>query len=134
MLKSVEMGQVKILPGLFRERMNLNINYLKELDLRCLLQNYSFSAYLMANPRYNCIEKAYFSRQRTLIDVDYPCMVVSVQPTLYHGYKHFLAEKCLKKFCDILKIHYFCPSIEYVTGFLQIFKATQFTTTIIIEA
>ena len=44
MLKSVEMGQVKILPGLFRERMNLNINYLKELDLRCLLQNYYLEA------------------------------------------------------------------------------------------
>ena len=44
MLKSVKMGQVKILPGLFRERMNLNINYLKELDLRCLLQNYYLEA------------------------------------------------------------------------------------------
>ena len=36
--------RISILPGLFRERMELNRRYLKELDDRCLLQNYYLEA------------------------------------------------------------------------------------------
>ena len=36
--------EVKILPGLFAERMKLNRNYIRELDTRCLLQNYYLEA------------------------------------------------------------------------------------------
>lgn len=37
-------GSVKILPGIFRERMDVNRSYLLELDSTCLLQNYYLEA------------------------------------------------------------------------------------------
>ncbi|MDE7192721.1 MAG: glycoside hydrolase family 127 protein [Oscillospiraceae bacterium] len=40
MLKKVKRENVTVLPGLFRERMNINRNYLMELDKQCLLQNF----------------------------------------------------------------------------------------------
>lgn len=40
MLKPAEKGSVKILPGVFRERMDVNRQYLLELDANCLLQNF----------------------------------------------------------------------------------------------
>lgn len=40
MLKPAEKGSVKILPGVFRERMDVNRQYLLELDTNCLLQNF----------------------------------------------------------------------------------------------
>lgn len=44
MLKPAEKGSVKILPGVFRERMNVNRQYLLELDANCLLQNFYLEA------------------------------------------------------------------------------------------
>ncbi|MBE6873645.1 MAG: hypothetical protein E7493_07030 [Ruminococcus albus] len=44
MLKCFDKKQVTILPGLFRERMNTNINYLMELDSQCLLQSFYLEA------------------------------------------------------------------------------------------
>lgn len=41
---SVEHGSVKILPGIFRERMDVNRRYLLELDTNCLLQNFYLEA------------------------------------------------------------------------------------------
>ncbi|MCR5676380.1 MAG: glycoside hydrolase family 127 protein [Lachnospiraceae bacterium] len=43
-MKRLGNGQVKILPGLFAERMRLNRDYIRELDVRCLLQNYYLEA------------------------------------------------------------------------------------------
>ena len=44
MLKNIKVENVKILPGLFRERMDLNRDYLLELDNQCLLQNFYLEA------------------------------------------------------------------------------------------
>lgn len=44
MLKPAEIGSVKILPGVFRERMDVNRSYLMELDSACLLQNFCLEA------------------------------------------------------------------------------------------
>lgn len=44
MLKPAEKGSVKILPGVFRERMDVNRQYLLELDTNCLLQNFYLEA------------------------------------------------------------------------------------------
>lgn len=44
MLRVPEKGKVKVLPGLFRERMNVNRDYLAELDSQCLLQNFYLEA------------------------------------------------------------------------------------------
>lgn len=44
MLKPAEKGSVKILPGVFRERMDVNRQYLLELDVNCLLQNFYLEA------------------------------------------------------------------------------------------
>ena len=44
MLKGFEKAGVKILPGLFRERMDINRKYLMELDSQCLLQNFYLEA------------------------------------------------------------------------------------------
>ncbi|MFT3951297.1 MAG: glycoside hydrolase family 127 protein [Oscillospiraceae bacterium] len=44
MLKAVDKRQVSVLPGLFRERMELNRTYLMELDTTCLLQNFYLEA------------------------------------------------------------------------------------------
>lgn len=44
MLNNTKNGSVKILPGLFRERMDVNRNYLMELDTNCLLQNFYLEA------------------------------------------------------------------------------------------
>lgn len=44
MLKPAENGSVKILPGVFRERMDVNRQYLLELDANCLLQNFYLEA------------------------------------------------------------------------------------------
>lgn len=44
MLKPAENGSVKILPGVFRERMDVNRQYLLELDTNCLLQNFYLEA------------------------------------------------------------------------------------------
>lgn len=44
MLKNVERKNVTILPGLFRDRMDINRNYLLELDSQCLLQNFYLEA------------------------------------------------------------------------------------------
>lgn len=44
MLKPAEKGSVKILPGVFRERMDVNSQYLLELDANCLLQNFYLEA------------------------------------------------------------------------------------------
>ena len=44
MLKPAEKGSVKILPGVFRERMDANRQYLLELDTNCLLQNFYLEA------------------------------------------------------------------------------------------
>lgn len=44
MLKPAEKGSVKILPGVFRERMDVNRQYLLELDGNCLLQNFYLEA------------------------------------------------------------------------------------------
>lgn len=44
MLKPAEKGSVKILPGVFRERMDVNRQYLLELDANCLLQNFYLEA------------------------------------------------------------------------------------------
>lgn len=44
MLKPAEKGFVKILPGVFRERMDVNRQYLLELDTNCLLQNFYLEA------------------------------------------------------------------------------------------
>lgn len=44
MLKPAEKGSVKILPGVFRERMDVNRQYLLELDANCLLQNFYLKA------------------------------------------------------------------------------------------
>lgn len=44
MLKPAEKGSVKILPGVFRERMDVNRRYLLELDTNCLLQNFYLEA------------------------------------------------------------------------------------------
>ena len=44
MLKPAEKGSVKILPGVFRERMDVNHQYLLELDANCLLQNFYLEA------------------------------------------------------------------------------------------
>ena len=44
MLKPAEKGSVKILPGVFRERMDVNRRYLLELDSNCLLQNFYLEA------------------------------------------------------------------------------------------
>lgn len=44
MLKPAEKGSVKILPAVFRERMDVNRQYLLELDANCLLQNFYLEA------------------------------------------------------------------------------------------
>lgn len=44
MLKPAEKGSVKILPGVFRERMDVNRQYLLELDANCLLHNFYLEA------------------------------------------------------------------------------------------
>lgn len=44
MLKGFDKENVKILPGLFRERMDINRKYLMELDSQCLLQNFYLEA------------------------------------------------------------------------------------------
>lgn len=44
MFKPAETGSVKILPGVFRERMDVNRSYLMELDSSCLLQNFCLEA------------------------------------------------------------------------------------------
>lgn len=44
MLHTAEKGSVKILPGVFRERMDVNRRYLLELDTNCLLQNFYLEA------------------------------------------------------------------------------------------
>ena len=44
MFKPAEIGSVKILPGVFRERMDVNRSYLMELDSSCLLQNFCLEA------------------------------------------------------------------------------------------
>ena len=44
MLKRANIGDVRILPGLFRRRMDLNEAYLMELDSTCLLQNFYLEA------------------------------------------------------------------------------------------
>lgn len=44
MLKPAEKGSVKILPGVFRERMDVNRQYILELDTNCLLQNFYLEA------------------------------------------------------------------------------------------
>lgn len=44
MLKKISREQVTVLPGLFRERMDVNRNYLMELDSQCLLQNFYLEA------------------------------------------------------------------------------------------
>ena len=44
MLIPAEKGSVKILPGVFRERMDVNRQYLLELDTNCLLQNFYLEA------------------------------------------------------------------------------------------
>ena len=44
MLKPAEKGSVKILPGVFRERMDVNRQYLLEIDANCLLQNFYLEA------------------------------------------------------------------------------------------
>ena len=44
MPKPAEKGSVKILPGVFRERMDVNRRYLLELDSNCLLQNFYLEA------------------------------------------------------------------------------------------
>lgn len=44
MLKPAEKGSVKILPGVFRERMDVNRQYILELDANCLLQNFYLEA------------------------------------------------------------------------------------------
>lgn len=44
MLNNVKNGSVKILPGVFRERMDVNRRYLMELDANCLLQNFYLEA------------------------------------------------------------------------------------------
>ncbi|MCR4762311.1 MAG: glycoside hydrolase family 127 protein [Lachnospiraceae bacterium] len=43
-MRLLDRKEVKILPGLFAERMRLNRSYLCELDTRCLLQNYYLEA------------------------------------------------------------------------------------------
>ena len=40
MLTRIPAGSVRMLPGLFRRRMDLNEAYLMELDSGCLLQNF----------------------------------------------------------------------------------------------
>lgn len=49
MLNQVEIGSVKIEPGLFRERMKVNRSYLMELETSCLLQNFYAEAGLGLN-------------------------------------------------------------------------------------
>ena len=44
MKKTVERNRVKVTGGVFRERMNVNRNYLMELDTNCLLQNFYIEA------------------------------------------------------------------------------------------
>lgn len=44
MLTSAERKNVTVLPGLFRERMDINRDYLMELDSQCLLQNFYLEA------------------------------------------------------------------------------------------
>ena len=48
-MEQIETGSVKIEPGLFRERMNVNRKYLMELDSACLLQNFYTEAGLGLN-------------------------------------------------------------------------------------
>ncbi len=44
MLQKLPMGSTKLLPGLFKERQDLNKKYLLELDNQCLLQNFLLEA------------------------------------------------------------------------------------------
>ena len=44
MINSIENGKVKLLPGLFTDRANLNRKYLLSLDSQCLLQNFYWEA------------------------------------------------------------------------------------------
>ena len=44
MVESFSIKEVKITDGLFRKRMDVNIEYLKELEDICLLQNYYLEA------------------------------------------------------------------------------------------
>ncbi|WP_058301562.1 beta-L-arabinofuranosidase domain-containing protein [Gorillibacterium timonense] len=44
MLKAIDKKKVTLLPGIFRERMNVNREYLMELDTQCLLQNFYLEA------------------------------------------------------------------------------------------
>lgn len=39
MIREIDKKRVNVLPGLFRERMQVNRSYLMELDTKCLLQN-----------------------------------------------------------------------------------------------
>lgn len=43
-MQAIGKSQVKLLPGLFKERMQVNRDYLLELDTQCLLQNFSLEA------------------------------------------------------------------------------------------
>lgn len=47
MINSIENGKVKLLPGIFTERVNLNRKYLMSLDPQCLLQNFYWEAGLV---------------------------------------------------------------------------------------
>lgn len=47
MINSIENGKVKLLPGIFTERANLNRKYLLSLDTQCLLQNFYWEAGLV---------------------------------------------------------------------------------------
>ncbi|WNS45217.1 beta-L-arabinofuranosidase domain-containing protein [Paenibacillus sp. MMS20-IR301] len=44
MLSTIDKRNVKLLPGIFRERMSVNREYLMELDTQCLLQNFYLEA------------------------------------------------------------------------------------------
>lgn len=44
MLNNAKNGTVRILPGVFRERMDVNRRYLMEFDTNCLLQNFYLEA------------------------------------------------------------------------------------------
>ncbi len=44
MIREIDKKRVKVLPGLFRERMQVNRSYLMELDTQCLLQNFYLEA------------------------------------------------------------------------------------------
>ena len=59
MLKNVKVENVRILPGLFRERMDLNRDYLLELDNQCLLQNFYLEADSQIPNKRHCFSRAW---------------------------------------------------------------------------